>query len=61
MITQIVSNWLGSKNGTGKTSSMVIALFLRLEDRTEEGDGSWYEMWVDLGNVLEAESTEIDV
>ena len=41
MIIQVVSNWLESKNGTEKTSSMVIALFLGMEDSMEEGDGSW--------------------
>lgn len=59
MMTQIVGNWLGSKNGTGKTSSIATVLFLGMKDSGEEGEGNLYDMWIGLGNILEVESTEI--
>lgn len=59
MMTQIVGNWLGSKNGTGKTSSIESVLFLGMKDSGEEGKGNLYDMWIGLGNILEVESTEI--
>lgn len=42
-------------------SLIVIVLFLGKEDSVEEEDDNWYEMWVDLGNILDVEWRKIDI